>query len=392
MPPLNQFLPKLATDSLKKANVHSTIDLLNADNTTLLHALQDEQIRESLLLFLIQDNHNNDQNASNIDSANVTTNTITSTTTTTSTTTVTFNHEINNNNNNRVMANIPTLQTTASHASISPIKLVQLLKKYIITLCTSPGINAKELLKKQRSRFFIIKSGMKDIDKYLNGGIAAGTVTEINGRAGSGKTYFCLRIAANTLLDDAFANVCYIDTKHSFSPKRFENICKDLSKDRTMQTIIPNNKHYSMLKRLIYFQAYDIYAVFDLLNSIKKQCDCENNNSNENENGSNKVKQKGNNVNIKVLILDSVTSIGRPMIGSGYGGHALLMHLAQEMKEFAVKYGIAVLITNATVSDQKNNNKNSNSNNSYQRQDIVKAALGKVWQFVPDNRVIMNGV
>ena len=36
-----------------------------------------------------------------------------------------------------------------------------------------------------------------------------------------------------------------------------------------MQTIIPNNKHYSMLKRLIYFQAYDIYAVFDLLNSIK---------------------------------------------------------------------------------------------------------------------------
>ena len=46
MPPLNQFLPKLATDSLKKANVHSTIDLLNADNTTLLHALQDEQIRE----------------------------------------------------------------------------------------------------------------------------------------------------------------------------------------------------------------------------------------------------------------------------------------------------------------------------------------------------------
>ena len=114
------------------------------------------------------------------------------------------------------MANIPTSQTTGSHASISPIKLVQLLKNYLITLCTSPGINAKELLKKQ-DRVFIIKSGMKDIDKYLNGGIAAATVTEINGRAGSGKTYFCLRIAANTLLDDAFANVCYIDTKHSFS-------------------------------------------------------------------------------------------------------------------------------------------------------------------------------
>ena len=94
---------------------------------------------------------------------------------------------------------------------------------------------------------------------------------------------------------------------------------------------------------------------------------------------------------IKVLILDSVTSIGRPLIGSGYGGHALIMQLAQEMKDFATKYGIAVLITNATVSDQKKTD-NDSSSKKYRQNNDVKAALGKVWQFVPNKRVFMHGM
>ena len=71
------------------------------------------------------------------------------------------------------------------------------------------------------------------------------------------------------------------------------------------------------------------------------------------------------------MILDSVTSIGRPLIGSGYGGHALIMQLAQEMKDFATKYGIAVLITNATVSDQKNKYNDSNGKKYLQNNDEV---------------------
>ena len=365
MPPLHQFLPKLAADSLRKVNVHSTIDFLNADNAALLNAFQDEQIRQSLLLFLMNSNIMTYQNCdyantSLLEKSNII---------------------LNDAGNSKSVAADAPLSQQINNTTLSPKKLIELLKKYVLMICTAPGKSAQSILNEQKSHNFVIQSGIKPIDIHLNGGIQSSTVTEINGRAGSGKTYFCLRIAAKALFDNPSYTVCYIDTKHSFSNKRFVNICKDLNKDRTMQTIIPDTKHYSMLKRLLYFQAFDIYTLFDVLHSIKKQC------------AYNKFehRKKKNGNNIKVLILDSVTSIGRPLIGSGYGGHALIMQLAQEMKDFATKYGIAVLITNATVSDQRNNY-NDSSNKKYHQNNDVKAALGKVWQFVPNKRVFMHGV
>lgn len=364
MPPLNQFLPKLATESLKNANIHNTIDFLNADSSALLNVFQEEQVRQSLLLFLVKNDTANYHNDDDVNSSLF----------------AKSNIMLDSSENiNKVTTD------TVNNTNLSPKKLIDLLKKYVVMICTSPGRNAQHILCEQRSRSFVIKSGIKAIDTYLNGGIRSSTVTEINGRAGSGKTYFCLRIAARALSDNPAANVCYIDTKHSFSNRRFLHICKDVIKDRTMQTVIPDTKHRSMLKRLIYFQAFDIYTVFDVLHSIKKQCAYNKNEKNKNN------KQNSDSINIGVLILDSVTSIGRPLIGSGYGGHALIMHLAQEMKEFATEYGIAVLITNATVSDKKTKY-NDNNNKKYNQNSDVKAALGKVWQFVPDKRVFMHGV
>ena len=66
MPPLNLFLPKLATDSLRRVNVHSTVDFLSADNNALLNAFQDEQIRQSLLLFLMKSNATTYQNTDDV--------------------------------------------------------------------------------------------------------------------------------------------------------------------------------------------------------------------------------------------------------------------------------------------------------------------------------------
>ena len=36
-----------------------------------------------------------------------------------------------------------------------------------------------------------------------------------------------------------------------------------------------------------------------------------------------------------MLVLDSVASIGRPLLGSGFGGQALLMQLGTALKHFA---------------------------------------------------------
>ena len=345
MPPLNQHLPQLVVEALRNARVYSTIDLLSAERGTLLRVFEAEDIRQSLLQFLVHESQDN------LPSKDV------------------GSRDNSSSRATNVKKSVPLITTSDFTDSPSPTSLIDLLRKYVVASCTKPGRRANCILKNQCMRNGVLKCGLEDIDAALGGGMQPGTVTEINGRAGSGKTYFCLLSAAMALCDNPSAYVCFVDTKHSFSPERFNGICKDLLRKRSVGNSNSNATCVTMLKRLLYFQAFDIYAVFDVLDSIKKNCE-------SHLDGDARSR-------ITVLIIDSVTSIGRPLIGSGFGGHALIMHLAQMIKHMASNLGIVVLITNATVSDQKNSNNGKSE---------VKAALGKVWQFVPHKRVYMKGV
>ena len=66
-----------------------------------------------------------------------------------------------------------------------------------------------------------------------------------------------------------------------------------------------------------------------------------------------------------------------------HNGRAAFREAGEALAKFRAGGRHVVLITNATVSDQKNSNNGKSE---------VKAALGKVWQFVPHKRVHMKGV
>lgn len=76
-----------------------------------------------------------------------------------------------------------------------------------------------------------LQTGLPTLDVALAGGLAVGTVTEITGIAGSGKTQMCLHLAARAVLDDPHAHVVYIDTERSFTARRFASILNGLAPD-----------------------------------------------------------------------------------------------------------------------------------------------------------------
>lgn len=69
-----------------------------------------------------------------------------------------------------------------------------------------------------------LRTGLPTLDAALAGGLTVGTVTEIAGTAGSGKTQLCLHLAARAVLDDPEAHVVYVDTEHSFTAGRLASI------------------------------------------------------------------------------------------------------------------------------------------------------------------------
>lgn len=68
----------------------------------------------------------------------------------------------------------------------------------------------------------MIRTGLEKLDYILGGGLREGTITDIFGPGGSGKTQLALQIAANALSEGG--SVLYQDTTGSFRPERLIEI------------------------------------------------------------------------------------------------------------------------------------------------------------------------
>ncbi len=77
----------------------------------------------------------------------------------------------------------------------------------------------------------MISTGLLGLDKLLGGGIVAGTITDIFGPAGSGKTQLVLQICVN-LLDRG--NVIFQDTSGGFRPERLLGLIQSRDKNEKL--------------------------------------------------------------------------------------------------------------------------------------------------------------
>lgn len=91
-------------------------------------------------------------------------------------------------------------------------------------------MTASDLLK-LRSQYQRLHSGSRDFDMLLHsetapdGGLEYGSITEIYGENGSGKTQMSLSLTLNMLLDQPEGLVAYIDTEGTFRPERIHEMC-----------------------------------------------------------------------------------------------------------------------------------------------------------------------
>lgn len=67
-----------------------------------------------------------------------------------------------------------------------------------------------------------ISTGSEVLDELLNGGLEKSIITNVYGESGTGKTTFCVQVAA-TVAENG-GKVAYIDTEGGFSPERMQQI------------------------------------------------------------------------------------------------------------------------------------------------------------------------
>ena len=207
--------------------------------------------------------------------------------------------------------------------------------------CESRSSELVFQLASQMARTERLATGFDGLDEALGGGVRRGGLTEVAGRAGSGKSQWCTQLAAHCA--SSTGAVVYIDTEGSFRADRLTQIAKE------RRWVATKTETKDMLERVYVLRPPTAEALLALLHgSVQKQIQ-------ETE--------------AVLVILDSVAALARgDFIGRKiFDRQAWLAAAAAALKALAHRQNVAVLVTNHVVADFGHHG------------DRVNPALGLLW-------------
>jgi len=220
-------------------------------------------------------------------------------------------------------------------------------------VCPKPN-TALELLKR-RGRY--VRTGFKEIDRALCGGIPSGSVSEISGKSGIGKSQFCFTIASEVLSRSEENNhksgscsVVYIDTEMKFSPPRVREIVQGRSEGLLGDKV---------MSRLHVFSPKNSKELVSVLRSLESYII---------------------EFNVSIVILDSMAFhvLREFSISQIARRQALLGSLASILKWIAETFQIPVLVTNHALMNSES--------------ESLRAALGTAWSHCVNTRFVMREI
>ncbi|MFZ2070100.1 MAG: DNA repair and recombination protein RadB [Halobacteriota archaeon] len=167
-------------------------------------------------------------------------------------------------------------------------------------------------------------SGCKSIDELLGGGFEAGTVTQLYGEAGSGKTNICLQAAIGCAKKGK--TVIYIDSE-GFSPERFIQIARA---DREVEAV------ERIARRIMIYEPQSFEQQMSCIKEIEQE-----------------IKEMKE---VALVILDSATLFYRLELDDERSIYLrrVLANQIMNLLELARNHDLAVIITNQVYTDIEN--------------------------------------
>jgi len=190
----------------------------------------------------------------------------------------------------------------------------------------------------------LIPTGSKCLDSLLGGGVESGTVTQLYGHSGTGKTTICLMLARSLLENFDDFRVAYIDTE-GLSTERIKQIFPDTS----------------LFSNVYVYEVYEFKHQKNALKEAEKLCRTE---------------------KIKLLIVDSFTSLYRSELEDE--SRQVKRELTSQLTfllGIARKYDLAVVITNQMFTDVRTGEDKPLGGTSIDHLSKIIVSLEKLGEF-----------
>ncbi|XP_057676798.1 DNA repair protein RAD51 homolog 4 isoform X1 [Corythoichthys intestinalis] len=213
-------------------------------------------------------------------------------------------------------------------------------------------VSGADLYDELLSSSAILATGNPDLDTLLDSGVYTGEITELAGGPGSGKTQVCMGLAA-TVSHRLKQNVIYVDTTGGLTAGRLRQMLQSQTSSHDQQM--------EALQRITVYRAFDVFSLLDCLYRLSA-------------NGGRLRQACGSCV--KALIVDSVSAVIAPLLGSKYQEGMLMMNqVAISLKTMAKDFNLATLVTNHVTQNDEGE---------------VQPGLGVSWSHVPRTRVLLE--
>ncbi|XP_063538907.1 DNA repair protein XRCC3 [Cydia strobilella] len=217
-----------------------------------------------------------------------------------------------------------------------------LFLKSIVADCVSPeSVTGDMLLLKQNPR---VLSGCEAIDSITNGGFRAGTLTEIYGESGSGKTQIGLQAAANTFNSGSV----FICTEDVFPVKRLKQM------QQSLVNYVPDDN----IGKNIFIE--HVTEPTELLSCVKVR-----------------LPRLLNDQKVSLIVVDSIAAPHRTETTNYVQRAEDLRELAVALIEIAKRYSIAIVCINQVTT-------------AFDGTDSILPCLGLAWSNMVSTRLMLK--
>ena len=227
---------------------------------------------------------------------------------------------------------------------------------------------------------------LRALDSALGGGVPTGSITELVGPAGAGKTQFCLTLAvaaaAPRRLGGLDAGVVFVDTEQKFSGARVAQIAANVfpsaygvsSDDAAHERDAKATALRALTEKILVLTPSTLSETLQRLSGLEEAL----------------VDHA-----VRLLVVDSVAALARAEFGTGRGQLArrqeLLGQIASVLKQQAERLHMAALVTNQVTTRVRSADEDAGAADDGGGAGSATAALGVKWAHCVNTRLVLEG-
>lgn len=245
-----------------------------------------------------------------------------------------------------------------------------------------------------------IPTGLSALDAHLCGGVPIGSVAELVGRAGVGKTHLALQLCVMAAKADGGS--IFIDAEKKLSLVRMREIAFErFVRDRQYTESKGMHAHALADQVLENVTVHSLFSTQELLDTLDRlEGEILHRNSEAGEQGGNTTTHATRRMPVRLVVIDSIAAPIRrdfDMMGSSSKTAAhrasAIFQIAKRLKQLAYDYQLAVVVVNQVGSGYALGRDSNQRNNALDiRNGEFTASLGTAWQYCVSTRIVLDHV